>query len=266
VIKTLGGNTVPVFTAGSLTGQLFRQMVDEQRLVTRVVPIHGETRVSSTIFERSSGHEYRITPVGPELTEAEWNACLDAIADVNADYVVATGSLPQGVPHDFYAQVARAAKERGAKVILDTSGMALFETLNEGVHMVKPNQRELEHLVGRKASTLDEQEALCTQLVQEGKAEIVALTLGGDGAVLAWEGGTRHLPSPKVDVLSAVGAGDSFVAGMTLGLAQDRPLEEAFALGVATGVATVLTAGTELCHREDVERLFAEVTGKSLIL
>ncbi len=266
VIKTLGGHSIPVFTAGSLTGQLFRQMVDEQGLITRVVPIAGETRVSSTIFERSSGQEYRITPVGPELSEAEWTACLDAIADLQVDYIVATGSLPQGVPHDFYARVARTAKERGARVILDTSGMALFEALKEGVYAVKPNQREIEHLTGRKASTPAEQDALCKQIVDEGKAEVVALTLGGEGAVLAWSGGTRRLESPKVEVKSAVGAGDSFVAGMTFGLAQERPLEDAFALGVATGAATVLTAGTELCHREDVERLYAEITGRTLLL
>jgi 6-phosphofructokinase 2 len=95
---------------------------------------------------------------------------------------------------------------------------------------------------------------------------VVALTLGDEGAVLAWSGGTRRLESPKVEVKSAVGAGDSFVAGMTFGLAQERPLEDAFALGVATGAATVLTAGTELCHREDVERLYAEITGRKLLL
>lgn len=266
VIKTLGGHSIPVFTAGSLTGQFFRQMVDAQGLITRVVPIAGETRVSSTIFERSSGQEFRITPVGPVLGEAEWTACLDAIADLDVDYIVATGSLPQGVPNDFYARVARMGKARGVRVILDTSGMALFEALKEGVYAVKPNQRELEHLTGEKASTPERQEALCKRIVDEGKAEVVALTLGGEGAVLAWNGGTRRLASPRVEVKSAVGAGDSFVAGLTLGLAQDRSLEDAFALGVATGAATVLTAGTELCHREDVERLYAEITGRTLVL
>ena len=266
VIKTLGGRSIAAFTAGSITGQFFRELVDEQGLLTRVVPISGETRVSSTIFERSSGQEFRITPPGPELTEAEWTKCLEAVDDLGADYIVATGSLPQGVPNDFYAQIVHRAKARGARVIMDTSGMALFEALKEGVYLVKPNQRELEHLTGKKATTLEDQETLCKQVIDEGRAEIVALSLGEEGALLVSQTTTKRLASPKVEVKSAVGAGDSFVAGFTFGIAQDRPLEEAFALGVATGAASVLTAGTELCHREDVERLYAEITGQTLSL
>jgi 6-phosphofructokinase 2 len=152
-------------------------------------------------------------------------------------------------------------KERGGKVILDTSGRALFDALNEGVYVVKPNQRELENLVGRKASTPTEQEEIAQQLVAQGKAEIVALTLGAEGALLVWKDGIKRLSSPSVEVKSTVGAGDSFVGGLTYGLAYGRSLEDAFTLAVAAGTATVMTAGTELCRKEDVDRLYAELRG-----
>jgi 6-phosphofructokinase 2 len=261
VISVLGGESTAVITRGGLTGTLLTELLDDLDLNRRVVKIGGDTRLAATVFERSSSQEFRVTPPGPELTESEWRAFLDMVAKLDGDYVVCTGSLPRGVPCDFYARVAAVAKERGGKVILDTSGRALFEALNEGVYAVKPNQRELEHLVGQRASTEKEQEEIARQLVVEGKAEIVALTLGAEGALLVWKDGVKRLRSPDVEVKSAVGAGDSFVAGLTFGLSEGRSVEDAFALAVAAGAAAVMTAGTELCRKEDVDRLYADLRG-----
>jgi 6-phosphofructokinase 2 len=261
VISVLGGESTAVITRGGLTGTLLTELLDDLDLNRRVVKIAGDTRLAATVFERSSAQEFRVTPPGPELTESEWRAFLDTVARLDGDYVVCTGSLPRGVPCDFYARVAAVVKERGAKVILDTSGRALFEALNEGVYAVKPNQRELEHLVGQKASTEKEQEEIARQIIADGKAEIVALTLGAEGALLVWKDGVKRLRSPDVEVKSAVGAGDSFVAGLTFGLAEGRSVEDAFALAVAAGAAAVMTSGTELCRKEDVDRLYAELRG-----
>jgi 6-phosphofructokinase 2 len=261
VISILGGESTAVLTRGGLTGTLLSELLDDLDLNRRVVKVQGHTRLAATVFERSSAQEYRVTPPGPQLTESEWQAFLKTVAKLDGEYVVCTGSLPQGVPTDFYARITAVAKERGAKVILDTSGRALFEALNEGVYVVKPNQRELEHLVGRKASNPKEQEEIAQQIVAEGKAEIVALTLGAEGALIVWKDGVKRLPSPEVDVKSAVGAGDSFVGGLTYGLANGRSIEDAFTLAVAAGAAAVMTAGTELCRKEDVDRLYAKLRG-----
>lgn len=259
VISTLGGEAMAVYLAGGRTGDFLDDLLEARALKRTWVRIGGLTRMVAMAFERETSQEYRIVPPGPELAEAEWRSVLDLADTVDCDYFIATGSLPPGAPSDFYAQLATRLKARGIKVIVDTSGRALFEALKAGVHLVKPNQRELELLTGRKATSAAMQAELCQELVTKGWAEIVALTLGEDGAVLAHKGGIVRLPSPKVEVKSAVGAGDSFVGGMTLGLAQGRSIEDAFALGVATGAATVLTAGTELCRRDDVERLYTEV-------
>ena len=194
VISILGGESTAVLTRGGLTGTLLTELLDDLDLNRRVVKVQGHTRLAATVFERSSAQEFRVTPPGPELTESEWQAFLNTVAKLDGDYVVCTGSLARGVPNDFYARIAAVAKERGGKVILDTSGRALFETLNEGVYVVKPNQRELEHLVGRKASSPKEQEEIAQQIIVEGKAEIVALTLGAEGRASGLEG-RRQAPA-----------------------------------------------------------------------
>lgn len=264
VIKELGSHSIAVFTAGGPTGEFLRQMLDRFGLLTRVVMINQNTRLSATIYETDTGEEFRPTPVGPSLGNDEWQACFDAIFEFDASYIVATGSLPVGVPTDFYARVAEKAKTRGSRVILDASGDALAAALEVGVFLVKPNLAELEAFAGRTVSVPDEQNALARQLVLDRKAEVVAVSLGGDGALLATREGCLRLPAPEVKVKSAVGAGDSFVAGLTLGLAHGRPLRDAFGLGLAAGTAAVLTAGSALCHYPDVERLFQSITGQPL--
>lgn len=259
VIRILGGHSIAIHTAGGHTGQQFRDLVEAQGLLTRTIPIQGTTRSSATVFERSTSHEFRVTPPGPVMSEQEWRSFLDAAFEYASDYIVATGSLPLGVPNDFYARVTRIARDRGLRVVLDTSGRALFEALEEGVYVVKPNLVELERLVGRRAETEQDQEALCREVIAGGRAQIVALTLGADGALLVTPDETLRLKAPEVDVKSAVGAGDSFVAGLTWGLASGRPPADAFRLAVATGTATVMTAGSELCRRADVDRLYEEV-------
>ncbi|QNT68738.1 1-phosphofructokinase family hexose kinase [Defluviicoccus vanus] len=266
VIKELGSHSIAVFTAGGPTGQFLREMLDKCGLLTRIVIINENTRISATIFETDTGEEYRPTPVGPSLSDGEWQACFDALFEFEASYIVATGSLPVGVPIDFYARVAEKAKSRGTRVILDTSGDALAAALEVGVFLFKPNLLELETFSGRAAETPEEQDALARQFVLDRKAEAVAVSLGADGALLATRDGCLRLSAPQVEVKSAVGAGDSFVAGMTFGLSQGRPIADAFSLGLATGTATVLTAGSELAHRADVERLYQEIVGRPLQL
>jgi len=151
------------------------------------------------------------------------------------------------------------ARRKGAKLVLDTSGMALRAGITRGVYLLKPSLGELETLLGRKLPDPAAQEAAAQELVSSGAAELVALTLGRDGALLATSEGTLRLGALDVVVKSAVGAGDSFVAAMTLGLAQGRSAEDAFGYGMAAGAAAVLSAGTGLCHREDVERLYGEL-------
>lgn len=264
VIRELGGEVIAVYLAGGLIGQAFTNMVEAIGLPHRAIRITGDTRISYTVYERSSGLEYRFTPEGPEIHDDEWQACLGELEGLDFDYLVASGSLPKGLPDDLYAQVARMVSDKGARFVLDTSGEALKRALECGVYLVKPNLRELESVVGRSLREPAEQEEAARQLIARGRAEIVTVSLGADGALLATGGGCRRLQAPKVKPRSAVGAGDSFVGAMTLGLAQGRTPEDALALAVATGTAAVLTMGTELCRREDVERIYRQIKAEQI--
>ncbi|WP_262269248.1 1-phosphofructokinase family hexose kinase [Microvirga yunnanensis] len=260
VIEELGGSALAIYLSGGITGPILDELVRASGIESRRIPIGGHTRISHTVHETSSGLEFRFVPGGPSVTREEWQACLAALEDIEGDYLLASGSLPRSVPSDFYVQVATVAVRRGMKFVLDTSGEALRQAAGKGLHLIKPSLGELEDLVGRTLPTPQDQDSALRGLIAAGAAEIIALTLGRDGAVLATGDTLLRIEGVKVTPKSAVGAGDSFLGAMTLGLAQGRPVEEAFTLGMAAGTAAVLTAGTELCRRADVDRLYAEIS------
>ena len=179
---------------------------------------------------------------------------------VDGDYFVASGSLARGMPADFYASVARLVKARGGRMVLDSSGTALHHALREGVFLVKPSRRELEHLLGRKAATPADEEALAREVVDAGSAEIVALTLGAQGAVLATrEGVLRHRRARRSRAAApSVPATPSWVR-WSGPLPTAAAIDDAFAYGVAAGAATAMTPGTEQGSREDIERLVPDL-------
>ncbi|WP_262265735.1 1-phosphofructokinase family hexose kinase [Microvirga yunnanensis] len=259
VIKELGGSALAVYLSGGATGPILDQLVQAAGIEIRRIPIRGHTRVSHTVHERSTGLEFRFVPEGPTVTADEWQACLSTLEEIDCDYLVASGSLPRGVPSDFYVQVGQIAARKGAKLVLDTSGEALRHAMRQGVHLIKPSLGELESLIGQKLPDPSDQETAVQELIASGAAEIVALTLGRDGALLGVRGTCVRIQGMKVVPKSAVGAGDSFLAGMTFGLAQERGPEDAFVLGMAAGTAAVLTAGTELCRHTDVERIYHDL-------
>jgi len=259
VIRELGGEALAVYLAGGTTGGVLDALVDATGLPRRTIPIEGDTRISYMVYERSSGQEYRFVPQGPELRQEEWQACLAEFDALEFDYLVASGSVPAGLPADCYREVAEVVAGKGARLVLDTSGDALRRALDHGVYLIKPNLRELEGGVGRSLREPGEQERAARELLERGSAEIVTVSLGAEGALLATSAGCRRLRAPKIEPKSAVGAGDSFVAAMTYGLAAGRAPEDAFMLALAAGTAAVLTKGTELCRRADVERIYREI-------
>ncbi|MFT5933721.1 MAG: 6-phosphofructokinase 2 [Hydrogenophaga sp.] len=261
VLTRLGGSAHALCPVGGPSGEWLKSRMLDEALASTFLPMAIETRMSFTVHEQSSGAEYRFVMPGPTLSEADWRSCLHALTDLNPFpvWVVASGSLPPGVPVDFYARLARLCRDRGARLVLDAAMPALAPAMTEGVYLVKPNLRELSELVGAPLASADAWCAAAQGLVDRGAAEVVALTLGHLGAVLATREGLWCAGPLPVPVVSAVGAGDSFVGGMVWALHDGQPLMDAFAWGVAAGSATLLTAGTGLCRAEDVQRLRAQV-------
>lgn len=260
-VHKLGGASEAVYPAGGALGEMLRKLLDQAEIRHRFVKIQGLTRESFVVYEETTGQQYRFSLPGPRLEADEWKACMAAVCggDSKPDFLVLSGSLPPGVPEDFYARTAAQAGEAGTKVILDTTGEALRAALKEGVYLIKPNLRELNMLSGERLDSEDRQEALAESLVEKGQAQVVVVSLGAAGAILVWPHGSRRLRAPTVSIQSKVGAGDSMVAGIVLGLARDYSVEDAVRFGVAAGASAVMTPGTELCRKEDAERLYRQI-------
>lgn len=256
VVSTFGGDAEALFLAGGEMGGLLERLLEEKGVRYRALPIAGQTRVSFTVRERNTGHEYRFVPKGPAVRAEETQACLDVVASRKVDYLVASGSLPDGCPPDIYVHMAELSAARGTRFVLDSSGEGLRTTLERArVFLVKPSIGELEQFAGRRLGE-DDVHRVARDLVARGAAELVAVTMGAGGALLASAEGVLRLPAIHVSQRSAVGAGDSFLGAMVWALSEGWPVVDAFRFGVAAGAAAVMTPGTELCRREDATALF----------
>lgn len=260
VFVRLGGHARCFYLSGGATGPALDGLVDLHQLVRTRIPIAEPTRVAAAVLEHDSGKEFRFTPEGPLVADSEWQACLDALAEAECGVMVLSGSLPRGVPADFYARVTALMRERGIETVLDSSGDALRAGIAAGgLKLIKPSAGELEQCTGRRLGTVLEISTAAMEYVTAGKSELVAVTMGHEGAVLARAGGPVFCEAPDIQAQSAVGAGDSFVAGMVHALLCGRDEIEAFRFGMAAGSAAVLSAGTGLAHAADIERLYAQM-------
>ena len=262
-IQKLGGESVTVYPVGGPTGQLLQHLLEQDGLALRSVPIQDWTRENFVAMEAATGQQFRFVMPGPTLQETEWQACLDIVSalDPAPAYIVASGSLPPGVPTDFYARVARVGRALGARVIVDTPGEPFRTAVHEGVYLVKPNLRELSDLADHDLKDEKQQEEAVVELVRREHCEAVVLSLGAAGVLMASSSGCERLRAPTVSIESKVGAGDSTVAGIVLSLARGMSLREAVLFGVAAGAAAVMTPGTGLCRRDDTERLYQRMVG-----
>jgi 6-phosphofructokinase 2 len=262
VICALGGAALPVYFRGGPTGALLDELLAACAFAAHPIEIDDLTRISHAVFERETGLEYRFVPEGPTVSPTEWQSCLDALDALDFDYIVASGSRPAGMADACYRDVAAVASAKGARLVVDTSGPTLAATLSGGgVHLAKPSLGEFRALTGLALETPEAVEAEARRRVMDGVSDMLAITMGHEGAILATRGTTLRLTPPAVPVRSAVGAGDSFLGAMTLALARGDTPENAFRYGMAAGTAAVMTPGTELCDASDVARLYGAMTG-----
>lgn len=258
VLTRLGGRAQAWFPAGGPAGDMLVELLDGEEVVSRTFPVDGMTRENTTVSETGDGDQYRFVLPGAELAGEEWQEILDALGrtDPPPVWVVGSGSLPPGVPDDFWARVARVVREGGGSLVLDSSGDALAAALEEGVALVKPNARELGEILGRSLDSEEEQVRAARSVVDDGGAGTVVLSLGASGVLAVdGEGRVERIHAPSVRPRSRVGAGDSTVAGIVRGLSRGDGLAAALRLGVAAGAAAVSTPGTELARAEDVDRI-----------
>ena len=260
-IKRLGGESLALYTSGGLYGEMLQRLLDREEIRHEPILIKELTRENLIVEEELSENQFRFDMPGPRLRKSEWKICLDKLAAVvsKSDYVVASGSLPPKVPKDFYAKAACIVKEKGARIIVDTSGEALQLAARSGVYLFKPNVRELQELTKQKIRNEAELKKAAMKFIREEDSVAVVISLGVAGACLVTKNGCEHFRSPTVPIKSKVGAGDSMVGGMVLCLSQGRSLREAVQFGIAAGAAAVMNPQRELCRRKDAQDLFMKM-------
>lgn len=255
--QVLGETVYAVFPAGGQSGQVVADLVARAGVRFDRIKIAEATRESVTVNDARTGQQYRFVLQGPRLSFAEQAQCLDALRNAarSAEFVVASGSLPPGVPADYYQRVADICAGLGTRLVLDTSGDGLRH-ISSGVFLLKASVRELREYVECDLAGEPEQVAAAQQLIRRGVARTVVVSLGAQGALVATARGSQRFSPISTRPVSGVGAGDAMVAAITVGLSRGWPLDKAVRFGIAAGAAMLMTPGTAACKRADVERLF----------
>jgi 6-phosphofructokinase 2 len=263
-IRKLGGHAVALYLAGGHTGKLFTRLLLNEDVESIVMETKEYTRENLIVLETASNQQYRFGMPGPHITESEWQDCLKKIEIITGvEWIVASGSLPPGIPTDIFARIAFIARNKNARLIVDTSGEALKHAVQEGVYLIKPNLGELSSLAGTEELKIESVDDAAREVIGRGNCEVVVVSMGPTGALLVTKDLVQQIIPPPVKRKSTVGAGDSMVAGIVLQLAGKKSLTEAVQYGVACGTAATMNPGSELCRKEDADLLYRFIHDKT---
>jgi 6-phosphofructokinase 2 len=258
-LKKLDTPTVALFPAGGHNGNMLCSLLKEEGILFHAVDTKTETRENWIVLETSTNSQYRFTFPGREVKEETIKSMVDQIRSFAPSFVVASGSLPTGLPAYFYGLIVKNAAAAGAKCIVDTSGEALQALKGKHAYLVKPNIGELCSMLNIGRLEKNEVPQAAKQAIRDGFAEIIVVSMGPAGAWLVSHDEEYLVPAPDVEKKSTVGAGDSMVAGITAMLQKQLSMKEAIAFGVACGSAATMNEGTQLFNLEDAMKLYHSI-------
>jgi 6-phosphofructokinase 2 len=259
-LEHLGCESLAMYFAGGFNGNFFKKLLDKENIQSLIVPVKTHIRTNIIVVETTSGQQFRFGMESQPVLEKDWKAFLKKLEKQSGyEFVVASGSLPDGVPLDFFGRMSAIVKKANAKLIVDTSGEALKHAVKEGVFLIKPNIGELSNLYGKEQLQNDEIVAAAQSIIHNGGCEVMVVSMGKNGAMLITANEHFHVMAPDSPVKSTVGAGDSMVAGMVYALSKKLNWKEVLKYGIACGTAATMNNGTALCAKEDVDRLLLEM-------
>lgn len=265
VAALAGEQVVAMGFVGGHNGELFRSLIREPGIRPSFTQVQEETRCCVNVRDRATNHSTEFLEPGRPVSEAEAEQFLRQFAQElpGADVVVLSGSMPAGLPVNFYGRLVKLAAGQGKPVIVDTSGAALEAVLHFGPSLIKPNGDEVRQLLGRE--TLEKEElARAAQELRARGIGAVAISLGKDGVIYACDEGVYQGITPDIPVINTVGCGDSMVVGFAVAMARQYSVEETLRLAVAISTANALTAETGSFRQEDLERLLPQIEIRKL--
>jgi 6-phosphofructokinase 2 len=262
-INELGGQSCAYVALAGETGRHLYGLLEDTGISVERRELRGETRSTFQVMENSTGKQYRFVLPGPDQTAELGETLLDDLVKyvrtTKFSFVVASGSLPPGFAEDFYAKLVARMREMDVKIIVDTSGAALKAVLAARPFLIKPDRYEAQSLLGLTRDGSMSADDLVEHLINQQAAEVAIVTLGSEGAVIATADMKLHIRPPKVEVRSAVGAGDSFIGALTLALASGWSLEDSAQYAVAAAASAVTTEASALCRRSQTDNFLKQI-------
>ena len=258
-IKKLGGEATAIYPAGGYSGKFLKVLLDQENIKSLIVETAQHTRENMIVLDTSSNLQYRFGMPGQELLKEEWENCLQLVEETDSEFIVASGSLPPGIPTDIFVTLGNIARNKKRKLVVDTSGEALQHAFHEHVYLIKPNLGELSKLSGVEELGVSDIGKAARKLINETGCNIIVVSMGSSGAMLVTKEEVYKVAAPPVKKKSTVGAGDSMVAGIVLSLSNGKGLREAISYGVACGTAATINYGSELCKLNDVKKIYDDM-------
>lgn len=264
-IRKLGGQATALIAIGGGNGAQLLQLLALEGVPTVAFQGPGESRLSFSVTDRGDSAQYRFVMPGPIWDRSDVDRAIRSVDQAIGDgtFVVLSGSQPPGVAKEFPSILANHVTGQGARLIVDTSGPALHNLVqqpNDVIDTLRMDSEEAEDLAGRSLPDRADTAAFGQSLVARGAAQHVIIARGADGSVLASADETWHAVAPRIDVISKVGAGDSFVGAYTLARGRGTVAEEALRQAVAAASAACATEGTRLCEPDITAAQLADTT------
>lgn len=264
VISICGEEILATGFVGGHSGALVEELLEKDNIKNQFTHVKSETRNCINILDENNVST-EFLEKGFPVSEDELKKFIDDFDKIidNSNIITISGSVPQGVPTDIYYKLINMIKSKNKKVILDASGELLKEGIKALPTMIKPNSEEMENLLGFSINNREEVINSAIKLYESG-IELVAVSLGKDGALLVCKDGIYHGKPPKIDVVNTVGCGDSMVAAFAVAMERGYSNMESLKYAVSISAANAMTFSTGNINLEDVDNIFEDVTIEKL--
>lgn len=267
VVQQLGGDACSIVLLGDYNRERWIRAAERENMAYDYVEMGAPNRSTFVLIDKQKGNVAEIIDAGPQVHEATAQELMDKIAQYLDDtgILILSGSLPPGIPDDFYAQVIRLAHLRGVKTLVDAKGEPLRFAMEERPWAIKPNLVEFHQAVGFETRTLNDHITRLREFVGR-YAEVVLLSLGEDGVLVATTSDVWHLTVsdhlvtlPDSTALNTTGCGDALVGGFCYSYVRSEDVLESARWGVAAATATLGTYGVPSCPPDHVRDLIERV-------
>jgi len=259
VINAMGQEVITTGLLGGAQKKFIQDRLKKLNIEDQFVQITGETRTCINITDQSNRITTEILEPGPHIKEEELNKFLKLFKKIIAksEIVTASGSLPPGVPADFYKKLIEIVKKGNKLFILDTSGQYLKKGIEGIPFMIKPNQEEVSDIFKESYKSIKDLMKPLLKFKDIG-IEMPVITMGKRGALSIINNSVYHFQAPEVEVVNVVGSGDAFVAGCAVGL-KNKDKIKSIKLGMAYAVTNTCFAETGVVTPEKVKYFLDEI-------